>query len=543
MTTTDLDISRYNREGLLREASSLLSVVKRCSNLYVARDRLRARVSQLSFDALAQGSEAHSAERMRVRDCGLALNTILTERADSQAGFSVAKALWDVAAGLSRDDLQPGFYADLIHMVRGLMGRARIRFLAERLVDSGLSGRDAAVARSRELDRLWGLAEKQMRHFANGLDPEARVRREERRRQVLAALGGDDENWSDWHWHMRRLAVDSTSLGALVPLTDEQRRSIDAARAGHLPFGVTPFYASLMDADGSSRDRAVRAQVIPPAGYVEHMTRAKRRAGRHLRLHARVRHLAHRPGHPPLPGDRHPEAVQHLPADLRLLPAQLGDRRGDGARRPSPPAAKVEAAIALDRQAPRDPRGADHRRRPAGMGDGRTRADPRRGGARSPTSTCIRIGTRTPVTLPMRITDELVGLLGRYREPGTAARSPWSPTSSTPTRSPPRWRSGATACAAPASSVYNQQVYTFFVSRRFEAAQLRLLLRRIGIDPYYTFAPKGKEETDDLPGPDGPPPAGAQGGGPAAAGLAPHRRAGLQRARPGQELPPGLPAP
>jgi lysine 2,3-aminomutase len=43
--------------------------------------------------------------------------------------------------------------------------------------------------------------------------------------------------------------------------------------------------------------------------------------------------------------------------------------------------------------------------------------------------------------------------------------------------------------------VYNQQVYTFYVSRRFESALLRMLLRRIGVDPYYTFAPKGKEET------------------------------------------------
>jgi len=43
--------------------------------------------------------------------------------------------------------------------------------------------------------------------------------------------------------------------------------------------------------------------------------------------------------------------------------------------------------------------------------------------------------------------------------------------------------------------VYNQLVYTFHVSRRFEATLLRRLLRRAGIDPYYTFSAKGKEET------------------------------------------------
>ena len=44
-------------------------------------------------------------------------------------------------------------------------------------------------------------------------------------------------------------------------------------------------------------------------------------------------------------------------------------------------------------------------------------------------------------------------------------------------------------------SVYNQHVYSFYVSRRFENAALRMVMRRIGIDPYYTFLPKGKEET------------------------------------------------
>ncbi|MEJ2245968.1 MAG: KamA family radical SAM protein, partial [Acidobacteriota bacterium] len=44
-------------------------------------------------------------------------------------------------------------------------------------------------------------------------------------------------------------------------------------------------------------------------------------------------------------------------------------------------------------------------------------------------------------------------------------------------------------------SVFNQLVYSFFVSRRFEGSKLRMLLRRAGIDPYYTFMTKGKEET------------------------------------------------
>ena len=45
--------------------------------------------------------------------------------------------------------------------------------------------------------------------------------------------------------------------------------------------------------------------------------------------------------------------------------------------------------------------------------------------------------------------------------------------------------------------VYNQNVFTFFISRRFEATCLRILLKRVGIDPYYTFYTKGKDEHRD----------------------------------------------
>jgi lysine 2,3-aminomutase len=47
-------------------------------------------------------------------------------------------------------------------------------------------------------------------------------------------------------------------------------------------------------------------------------------------------------------------------------------------------------------------------------------------------------------------------------------------------------------------NVYNQQVFTYYNSRRFETALLRKILKLSGIDPYYTFSTKGKEETVDF---------------------------------------------
>jgi len=106
----------------------------------------------------------------------------------------------------------------------------------------------------------------------------------------------------------------------------------------------------------------------------------------------------------------------------------------------------------------------------------------------------IRIGTRTPVTLPMRFTEGLCDLLAGYRVPGRRELAVvthvqhTSELTSEVVEAVDRLRRRGIA-------VYNQLVYTFFVSRRFEAAALRRTLRRAGIDPYYTFNTKGKAET------------------------------------------------
>jgi lysine 2,3-aminomutase len=108
----------------------------------------------------------------------------------------------------------------------------------------------------------------------------------------------------------------------------------------------------------------------------------------------------------------------------------------------------------------------------------------------------IRIGTRTPVTLPQRITDGLVKDINHFHIPGkreiciiTHFENSYEITHQAMEAVQKFRRYGI--------DVYNQLVYTFFNSRKFEATALRQQLRLIGVTPYYTFNTKGKEETDD----------------------------------------------
>jgi lysine 2,3-aminomutase len=108
----------------------------------------------------------------------------------------------------------------------------------------------------------------------------------------------------------------------------------------------------------------------------------------------------------------------------------------------------------------------------------------------------IRISTRVPVTLPCRITEETMDLVSRYHDFGrrevcfvTHYEHPLEMT--------PDSLAAIKRIRARGINVYNQQVFTYYNSRKFETCALRKLLKRCGVDPYYCFNTKGKEETLD----------------------------------------------
>ena len=107
----------------------------------------------------------------------------------------------------------------------------------------------------------------------------------------------------------------------------------------------------------------------------------------------------------------------------------------------------------------------------------------------------IRIGTRTLVTLPQRITESLVRSITRFHEPGRREIVIVTHFEHTAEITPEAMRA-VQRFRLFGVSVYNQLVFTYYNSRRFETAALRQQLRLIGVTPYYTFNTKGKEETD-----------------------------------------------
>ncbi len=111
----------------------------------------------------------------------------------------------------------------------------------------------------------------------------------------------------------------------------------------------------------------------------------------------------------------------------------------------------------------------------------------------------VRIGSRLPVYLPQRITDDLVEILTAFKKKAlpigirqfviqTHVESPMEVT--------PEMRDAVRKLISAGWMVTNQHVFTAAASRRGHNAKLRKSLNDIGVLPYYTFAVKGYMENN-----------------------------------------------
>jgi lysine 2,3-aminomutase len=485
---------RYTLEKLKKEGEGFIRLAGSSRSLEVVRERLFRRVSRYQFDVFDEVNKPSASNIVRVRDCTRAMRSIIQPQSDRLAGFSVVKALYDIAHGKSRPDLTPAFYADIIHIIMGMQGRGKAAAPADIARIKTTSGRKAAVARSRELDKIWAYAEEWMSRYDDGMMPGAIKRRNDRKYKILRALGASEADWNDWRWQIKNVVKDFKQLEKLVPLNSTEKENIKAAVGAKLPFGVLPYYLSLMDNNKRGGDRCLRAQVFPPANYIDVMkaNRGQKECAFDFMLEqdtSPIDQITRRyPGIAILkPYNTCPQICVYCQRNWEIDRVMATDALA--------PSEKIDQALKWVAEHP-----AIHELLITG-GDpfalnNRTIEKILAKVSKIKSIDHIRIGTRTPATVPMRISDGLVATLKKFIDPGhrdisivTHVEHPYEVT--------PEMAKAVLRLRRAGISVYNQQVYTFYVSRRFESALLRRVLRKIGIEPYYTFNTKGKNETLD----------------------------------------------
>ena len=484
--------------NLLDTVPPLKKIMVSDDPLKIKRKKLRDLLNTMLINTYDDNPDLPPLAWMLSRDAILVFRNITSRRSAKVAGFSFLGYLNDLihdGKKSSKTPPSPDFFAELRHLIHGISGQADV-YPKNPPSFSKHQGEKAAKLRSIDLSRMARNVEKFSNRYPSGLDDSAKRRRYNNKLRILRHFKVTGFEWSNWRWHMRHIIRDAKTLKKLIKLTDEEYEAVKLARKHKIPFGITPYYLSLMDYEpGQGRDEAIRAQVIPSLNYIQKMKEYKTHGESSMDF------MLERDTSP-IEGitRRYPQIVILKPVltcpQICVYCQRNWEIEDVYSQAAILPKQKLEKAIEWIAQTPEINEvlitGGD----PFILSNDRIESLLYKL-SRIKHIQRIRIGTRTPVTLPQRITDSLIRDINHFHIPGkreilivTHVEHPYEITHNS--------MEAVQSFRQYGIGVYNQMVYTFFNSRKFEAAALRHQLRLIGVTPYYTFATKGKEETDDF---------------------------------------------
>ncbi|MFC1888667.1 KamA family radical SAM protein [Thermodesulfobacteriota bacterium] len=487
-------VSKYEQR-MWATAPRIKRLLKGASDLEEARRVVYDHLEERKRGIRSEGMAVPSWEWEVVDDCVDVLKNVFSSHFEKVARYSALKALWQLARGRyskRQKALSPGFFEEFRHLFLGISGKSVLYRGMTLPAYTKEQGRKAALWRSKALDDLAVGLEKGMSRFPSGFDEPLLSQRRRNAARIKTILGAADDDWTDWHWQFRNVIRDRETLEKIIPLTREEEMAVDLAESKGVPFGVTPYYASLLLRKRlKTRVHATRAQVIPPLDYIQQMVRFRGR-----RDFACDFMLEQDTSPIDLVTRRYPRIAILKPYSACFQVCVYCQRNweitGVGDVGAAAPKRKLDAALRWIRNTPAINEvlvtGGD----PLAMIDDSLEYVLKKL-AEMKSVERIRIGTRSIVVAPMRMTQDLADMIARYNEPPKREvivvthfehSSEVTPESMLAVR---RLRRRGIA-------VYNQAVLTFANCRRFEMCKLRVDLRRIGVDPYYLFNAKAKDE-------------------------------------------------
>ena len=498
-------------EKLWRENPEIFKLLKEGENVQEARQKLFEFSKDLEWKYREGKEELHKLEHATALEAIKVFNNLISLRNEKIAGFSTL----DYLIGLTKDNqeitegVSDGFLEEFVHLFKAMKGKADIssgwlRPLLEKdgveIIDfAKIKGKEAGIARSNYLDKLYEKVHNFINRYPSGCDDELIIEREENCKKILDYFGATLDDWKDYQWQLKHIFHNMNHLEGLkrlISLSDEDIEAIKTAIENKIPFGITPYYLSLFDFSRNDRryDYQVRSQVIPPIHYVTLMKEHRKERAYYFDFMGE-----HDTSPEELITRRYPMISILKPYDTCPQICVYCQRNWEitGPMMPEGEVSKKALDSALGwfakNTSMRDVliTGGD----PLALGDEKIKYIMDR--------LCqmehvinIRWGTRTPVTVPMRITDELATLIGSYIKPGkrnicivTHIESSAEVT--------PELAEAVMKFRKQGIYVYNQLVYTLETSRRFQNVAARIEMKKAGVDPYYTFYPKGKVETKD----------------------------------------------
>jgi len=477
------------------------AILKDAKELEEARERLYDYLWRAERSIFDLENDFHILEKGTVRECIRVFKSIIGPINEHRTGFSALQTLWTLARRKKEklpEEVSVGFLMEFINLFRGVAGKSNI-YQETGEVKRGIpeflrkKGREAATERTELLDDLGSTVRKYFKKYPSGLEQDVISWRKENRDRILRYFKGSPSDWNDVAWQLKHVIKRPKALMDLIELSADQREAIQNAVKFRIPFGITPYYLSLMDRKLSiGYDHAVRAQVIPPAEYVDTMSEHRTERGDTFDFMGE---------HDTSPTDlvtrRYPFIAIVKPYNTCSQICVYCQRNWEidtclDPKAMSPKQTIDQAFSWLDEHKSVGDvllTGGD----PLVMKDARFRPILEAIASKDHVYR-IRLGTRTPVVLPMRWTPDLIEMLCEFHDPPKREIAIVTHFEHSYEITPEAFAAVQRIRKA-GMSVYNQQVFTIENSRRFETVKLRRDLKAIGVDPYYSFNMKGKEET------------------------------------------------
>ena len=475
----------------------------------------RMRLGEFVDRHAAAESEAAEQIRLLIGYDGQEVHELST---DCRLEIQTLTLLWQFLTGrLENPEMPSDLFVDLFHLFRLLDGAEiplpspqRVRSRTERW-PSGLDEAVRALAARRK-------SKTPSRYrFAEGMTYD------EKYRQVAAW-------WDDFRFQLAMAVKSPSELNRFLAgsLSSETMYLLSKARKKGMPFFATPYYLSLLDVTGDGYDdAAIRSYILYSPQLVE----------TYGRIRAWEREDVVEAGKPNAAGWLLPDGHnihRRYPEVAILIPDTMGRACGGLCASCQRMYDFQSERLNFEFEALRPKESWDHklrrlmnyfeedtqlrdilitggdalmsqnktlrnmleavyrmacrkRRANAGRPDGEKYAELQR----------VRLGSRLPAYLPMRVNDELVEILREFREKASAVGVKQFIVQThfqTPLEVTPEAEEAIRKILSAGWLITNQLVYTVAASRRGHTARLRQVLNSLGVVCYYTFSVKGFEE-------------------------------------------------
>ncbi len=500
-------MATYEKISELLDANpEILRNLVNSESLEVARSNMVSYLSKCEQQVRDTDCPLHPLEKKNVIDCINVFRNIISPMNEKKTSFSCLKVIWEISTDHWREKnwshVSDAFLMDMKHLYKGVVGLSGIYSksgICKREVPAfvHLKGRDSAILRSNLLDDKVGnyFHHLKKNKYFSGLDKTLIDLRDKNKKTILAHFKAGEEEWSDVNWQKSHIFNKLADIRNLIELSDEEAFCVEQANKNHIPFGLTPYYLSLLNFDNSSTfdDRPLRDQVIPNKNFVDNLIANTRDSKdcldyMHERDTSPVNLVTRR--YPMVsifkPTSTCPQICVYCQRDWEIKEYESGEYQGISK--------EIDRAFAWyeNNRHIREVliTGGD----PLSLNDEFLFKMVDRFFS-LPHIERIRIGTRAFVTMPMRFTQKFIDLCAKYHNPPEKSITFVTHVQHA-SEVTPETADVVLNLKKVGINVLNQQVFTLQNCRKFETCFLRETLFRVGITPYYLFNLKGKEETD-----------------------------------------------